>query len=117
MRRAVIHQDANENNVLVTSSTTETRLSGLIDFGDAGHTVLVAEPAIAAAYIALEKQDPLTAMATLVGAFHREHPLLDEELECVFDLALLRLATSVAVSSERAAAANANPYHLSLIHI
>ena len=112
LRHAVIHQDANENNLLVESSPAGTRLSGLIDFGDAGYSVLVAEPAIAAAYIAFDKRDPLTAMATLIAAFHREYPLTDEEFECVFDLALMRLASSVAVSSERAASRDADPYHL-----
>jgi 4-aminobutyrate aminotransferase-like enzyme/Ser/Thr protein kinase RdoA (MazF antagonist) len=112
LRKAVIHQDANENNLLVDVSPTQARLSGLIDFGDAGYTALVAEPAIAAAYISFDKQDPLTAMATLIAAFHRECPLTDEEFECLFDLALMRLATSVAVSSERASGPNPTPYHL-----
>ena len=112
LRRAVIHQDANENNILVQTSAAESRLSGLIDFGDAGYSVLVAEPAIAAAYIALGKSDPLTAMATQIAAFHGEYPLTDEEFDCIFDLALVRLATSVTVSSERAASVDADPYHL-----
>ncbi|MEM8709357.1 MAG: aminotransferase class III-fold pyridoxal phosphate-dependent enzyme [Planctomycetota bacterium] len=116
LRRAVIHQDANENNLLVRVSPAQARICGLIDFGDAGPSVLVAEPAIAAAYVAFDKKDPLTAMATLVAGFHAEYPLTPVEFECLFDLALMRLCVSVAVSSERAAVAAASgetgdPYH------
>lgn len=112
LRRSVIHQDANENNLLVEATPAGARVTGLIDFGDACHTALVCEPAIAAAYIAFAKADPLTAMAQLIAAFHAESPLTDEEFACVFDLARLRLAMSVAVSSERAAAKDVDPYHL-----
>ena len=52
-------------------------------------------------------------MAHVVAGFHAANPLTDEELASVFDLALLRLATSVAISSERAAAeGGASEYHL-----
>lgn len=112
LRTATVHQDANENNLLVKASAEGARMTGLIDFGDACHTALVCEPAIAAAYVALGKRDPLTAMAQLIAGFHAEFPLLDEEFACVFDLARLRLAMSVAVSSERAASEDVNPYHM-----
>ncbi|QDV05728.1 2,2-dialkylglycine decarboxylase [Planctomycetes bacterium Poly30] len=112
LRCAVVHQDANENNLLVEATTAGSRVTGLIDFGDACYTALVAEPAIAAAYVAFDKKDPLTAMARLVAGFHAEFPLTDEEFDCVFDLARLRLAMSVAVSSERAAGDDVDPYHL-----
>ena len=107
-----VHQDANENNVIVDQAASGARVSGLIDFGDATHTILAAEPAIAAAYAAFGKRDPLTAMGHVIAGYHAARPMADAEFEVVFDLALLRLAMSVTVSSARAASGHADSYHL-----
>ena len=113
LRASTVHQDGNDHNILVATDASLTpRAAGLIDFGDATRTATVAEPAIAAAYMALEKRDPLTAMADVVAGYHGAHPLDEDELAVLFELALLRLATSVAVSSARAAAGGASGYHL-----
>ena len=88
------------------------RLSGLIDFGDAARAPRVGEVAIAAAYAALGKRDPLSAMAHVVAGYHGACPLEDAELDVLFELALLRLGTSVAISSERAPEhGGENEYH------
>ncbi|MEM9380214.1 MAG: aminotransferase class III-fold pyridoxal phosphate-dependent enzyme [Planctomycetota bacterium] len=113
LRGQVLHQDANDHNVLVRVDPGGPVASGLIDLGDATHAPLVCEPAIAAAYAALGKRDPLSAMAHVVAGFHGALPLQDEEFDALFDLALLRLAVSVSVSSHRAASeTGATDYHL-----
>jgi Ser/Thr protein kinase RdoA (MazF antagonist) len=58
LRAQVIHNDANDWNVLVDNDNHE-KIAGLIDFGDAVHTVLIAEVAIACAYAALDTEDPM----------------------------------------------------------
>ena len=98
----LIHHDANDYNVLVQVTEGGVQLSGLIDFGDADFAPRVGEVAIAAAYAALGKRDPLSAMAHVVAGYHATAPLSDGEFAVVFELALLRLGTSVAISSERA---------------
>ena len=98
----LIHHDANDYNVLVEVPEGGIRLSGLIDFGDAAIAPRVGEVAIAAAYAALGKRDPLSAMAHVVAGYHAAAPLSDDEFAVLFELALLRLGTSVAISSERA---------------
>lgn len=111
--QGVVHQDANENNVIVEAVPGGARLAGLIDFGDATRTILSAEPAIACAYAAFGKEDPLTAMGHIVAGYHSIRPLTDLEFSVLFDLALLRLAMSVSVSSERAMLdGGATAYHL-----
>jgi Ser/Thr protein kinase RdoA (MazF antagonist) len=64
LRHGVIHNDANDYNVLVSGAREwPQRVAGVIDFGDALRTATVCEPAIAAAYALLGKSAPLTAAA------------------------------------------------------
>lgn len=107
-----VHQDANENNVIVDTSLPRPRVSGLIDFGDATHTVLCAEPAIAAAYAAFGKDDPLNAMAQVVAGYHEQRQLCDEEFDVLFGMSLARLAASVSIAAARVWAGRASDYHL-----
>ncbi|MCK8688347.1 phosphotransferase, partial [Pseudomonas umsongensis] len=49
LRTQVIHNDGNDWNILVDSGNHQ-KVSGIIDFGDAVHTILIAEVAITCAY-------------------------------------------------------------------
>ena len=61
---SVIHNDANDYNVLVEPDDKwRNRVSGVIDFGDMVFTYTVGEVAIACAYAMLNKADPLAAAA------------------------------------------------------
>ncbi len=108
LRASVIHNDANDWNVLVTDEGDA--IAGLIDFGDALHTALVAEMAVAAAYAILDADDPLGAVAHMLRGYHRELPLLAEEIDLLFDLIAMRLVTSVTISAERRPRIAGNPY-------
>ncbi|MCV9907581.1 aminotransferase class III-fold pyridoxal phosphate-dependent enzyme [Brucella sp. HL-2] len=109
LRAQVIHNDANDWNVLVDNKDNE-KIAGLIDFGDAVHTVLIAEVAIACAYSALDMEDPIGAAATLASGFHEKYPLKAEEIDLLFDLIAMRLVTSVTVSASRREKTDDNPY-------
>lgn len=95
LRHSVIHGDANDHNIVVGPDGA----IGMIDFGDLHHTVTVAEPAIAAAYAALGKADPLEAIAQLVRGYHETHPLTEPEIELLWALIETRLAVSVTNSA------------------
>ena len=116
LRRAVVHGDANDRNVLVGPGERDrplerfARVSGLLDYGDLVHTVLVAEPAVAAAYAAMAGEDPLGAVAQLVAGFHAEHPLEPAELEVLWDLVRARLAMSVCHAAVQAGDRPDDPY-------
>jgi hypothetical protein len=97
---AVVHGDVNDHNVLVAGEPL--RVSGLIDFGDAVHTARVCDPAIAAAYAMLAKDDPLATGAAVLRGYQREAPLGDDELSLVLDLVRLRMAVSVTLSAHEA---------------
>ena len=109
LRAQVVHNDANDWNVLVDQNRPE-RIAGLIDFGDALYSPLVAEVAVACAYAMLDTPDPIGAAARLAAGFHAEYPLLEEEADLLFDLIVMRLTMSVTLSSARRDKADANPY-------
>jgi Ser/Thr protein kinase RdoA (MazF antagonist) len=87
---SVIHGDGNDHNVIVDGDEV-----ALIDFGDLHYTATICELAIASAYVALNKKDPLIAISHLVAGYQ------PQEIEVLFPLILLRLAVSVVNSAHR----------------
>ena len=93
---SVIHNDANDYNVLVEPhGKWQNRVSGVIDFGDMVFTYTLGEVAIACAYAMLSKADPLAAAASIVAGYHQYRPLTKRELAVLFDLICMRLCMSV----------------------
>ena len=114
--RQFIHNDANDQNVLVRRAcpddpaSSELEVAGLIDFGDMVHSCALFEPAVAAAYVMLGKSEPLSAAARVVAGYHAEHPLADLELKLLYPCAVMRLCMSVAISAHQQAAEPENTY-------
>jgi len=100
LRRSVIYGDANDHNVLVSDPWPQPRkVAGVIDFGDIHHGLTASEPAIAAAYAILGKEDPLRAAAAIVAGYHGAFPLAELELSVLYALIGARLAVSVTNSA------------------
>jgi Ser/Thr protein kinase RdoA (MazF antagonist) len=97
LRRSAIHGDANDYNVLVDPE--RMTVSGLLDFGDMVYSCTVADLAIAVAYVVLDKAHPRAAANEVIKGYTGEFALLDEELEAVWPLALLRLAVSACMAA------------------
>jgi 4-aminobutyrate aminotransferase-like enzyme/Ser/Thr protein kinase RdoA (MazF antagonist) len=95
VRRSVIHGDANDHNVVVRNG----EIAGLIDFGDVHYGAPVCELAIACAYAAFGKDDPLAAIKHVVRGYNEAYPLTAFEHDCLFPLILTRLAVSVTNSA------------------
>ncbi len=111
LRRSVIHNDGNDHNVLVTDIRSRGgRVTGIVDFGDLVDTCTIFEIAICSAYAILDKPDPVFAAAQVIGGYHAEHPLLEAEMELLYDLVAMRLCTSVALSASRKTRVPGNPY-------
>ena len=97
---AVIHNDANDYNILVGSALNEpAAVTGLLDFGDVVYTARVCNAAICGAYLALHRSDPVDALCEVVRGYHRQCSLSETELEVFFTLACTRLAVSVCMSA------------------
>jgi Ser/Thr protein kinase RdoA (MazF antagonist) len=99
LRHGLIHNDANDHNVLVADDGTA--VSGLLDLGDAVWSVTVNELAVAAAYAALDAPDPDRVIALVRAGFEAARPLDADEAAVLVDLVALRLATSVALSAHQ----------------
>lgn len=110
LRTSVIHNDANDYNLLVQGAGYDARISGIIDFGDVLHTHTVVELAIGSTYAMLGKHDPLRAAAHMVRGYHGAYPLQVAELAVLYDLILARLCSSVLVSAFRSAIEPDNEY-------
>ncbi len=108
--QGIIHNDANDMNLLIDNKLHPTQVTGLIDFGDMVHSHVVNDLAIAAAYALMNQPDPLETLKTVVAGYHRVRPLADVELEVLFSLVALRLCVSVCNSAEAIAAAPENDY-------
>lgn len=98
LRKAVLHQDANDHNVLVHGSPTPA-ISGFIDFGDALYGPQINELAVALAYAGMDSDDPLSIFETVIGGYTSRFILLEPEIDVLPDLIFLRLAQSVCISS------------------
>jgi 4-aminobutyrate aminotransferase-like enzyme/Ser/Thr protein kinase RdoA (MazF antagonist) len=111
LRRSVIYGDANDHNVLVSDPWPQPRkIVGVIDFGDMHHGLTASEPAIAAAYAILGKEDPLSAATAVVAGYHGAFPLEEVELSVLYALIGARLAVSVTNSAHRKTLKPDDPY-------
>jgi Ser/Thr protein kinase RdoA (MazF antagonist) len=99
LRSSLIHNDANDHNVLVDEAGT--RVVGLLDLGDMCHTVTAHEAAVAAAYAMFHHPDPSEVLELLVRGFDVACPLAPAELDAMPDLVLARVGASVAISAHQ----------------
>ena len=111
LRASVLHQDANDNNVIVDTAEP-ARIAGLIDFGDMCFGRTVNELAITLAYALLDAPDLYAALRTIIAAYVAEFPLHEPEADVLYDLMRMRLAASVCISSRQARKHPENDYLL-----
>ncbi len=109
LRFSVIHNDANDYNILV-SEPPEQRVTAILDYGDMVHTATVCELAIALAYVMLAKREPIGAAAQVVAAYHETYPLTEPEIEALYTLAAARLCCSVCYAAKQTRDAPDNEY-------
>jgi 4-aminobutyrate aminotransferase-like enzyme/Ser/Thr protein kinase RdoA (MazF antagonist) len=102
LRCSVIHNDANDYNILVDGSASNARrVSAILDYGDVVHTATVCNLAVALAYVMLDKPDPISTVAPVVAAYHEIFPLTEAEVEVLYRLAVTRLCLSVCIAAKQ----------------
>ncbi len=95
LRKSIIHNDANDRNVLVQKG----KVSGIFDFGDLVYSALINEIAICLAY-GLEFRDNLLHWTSIfLSAYHKIFALKTEEVDILYYLIPARLCISVCNSS------------------
>ena len=112
LRKGINHNDANDNNVIVTDDNQDPRIYGLIDYGDAIYTHTVNELAITLAYSMMGKNDPLEAALPVIKGYHLEFALMEEELALLYVMIGTRLLISVTVAHLNSLEHPDNPYLL-----
>ncbi len=103
LRKSVIHNDANDFNVLAPRPLDPQASLKLLDFGDMVYSHTVNNVAICAAYAALGSDDPLAAIRDVVRGYHAAHPLTEDEMAVLFNLTCMRLCVSVCMAAKQQA--------------
>lgn len=109
LRKSIIHNDANEWNILVS----ENEVTGIIDFGDLAHSELISELAVAATYVAYDKESPLEWIEPVLSSYHAVFPLEEIEIAVLYYLIAARLCISVCSSAHSRQVDPNNTYALS----
>ena len=95
LEHGIIHADANDHNLLVTSHDGDLRLAGIIDFSDLLASPIIADLAIALAYLTLDRNDPVADATLIIRGYHSVRPLTALERELLPELATARVCGSV----------------------
>ena len=106
----VIHNDANDYNVMVVPSLEGARLSGLIDFGDAARGWRATEVAVAATYAMMGLPDPMEAACAIARGYSSVARLEEAECAVIVPLVALRACLSVCVQARQMADQPDNAY-------
>ena len=95
LRKQIIHNDANEWNVLVKNEG----ISGIIDFGDLAYSLLINELAVAITYACYDKENPLDWASIILKSYHSILPIEKKEIKVLYYLIAARLSISVCSSA------------------
>jgi 4-aminobutyrate aminotransferase-like enzyme/Ser/Thr protein kinase RdoA (MazF antagonist) len=99
LRKSTIHNDANDNNVLVNATFNDQKTIAIIDYGDAVYSQVINDLAVILAYSIMDCPQPLQAAIPTVTGYHEAFKLLDEELQMLYTLVAMRLVISVTKSA------------------
>jgi len=99
LRKAVVHNDANDNNVIVSEDLINPKVKAAIDYGDAIYTQIINDLAISCAYCIMGHNDPLEASLSIVSGYHSTFNLQEEELVHLYNAIAMRLVISVTKSA------------------
>ena len=99
LRKAVVHNDANDNNVIVTEDLLNPTVKAAIDYGDSVHTQIINDLAISCAYCIMHHNDPLEAAQPIIKGYYHSFPLEEQELEHLYNAIAMRLVISVTKSA------------------
>lgn len=97
--KSVVHNDANDNNLIVSSELIGPEVKAAIDYGDAIYTQIINDLAIACAYAIMHHNDPLQASLPIVKGYHSSFPLQETDLAHLYITIAMRLVVTVTKSA------------------
>tara|TARA_B110000046_G_scaffold178025_1_gene205485 strand:- start:98 stop:3127 length:3030 start_codon:yes stop_codon:yes gene_type:complete len=98
LRKSVIHNDANDNNIIVTEDLENPKVKSIIDFGDAIYSQIINDVAISCSYAIMEHSDPLNAAIPIISGYHASFTLEEKELKHLYNAIAMRLVISYTAS-------------------
>ncbi|RDD42493.1 Hydroxylysine kinase [Trichoplax sp. H2] len=101
LRTAVIHNDLNDDNLLIklNTHTNSYDIAGVIDFGDVDHTTLIFELAILIIHMMVTCNDnPIELAGHIISSYHSVLPLTKVEYNGLYMVALARLVQVIVLS-------------------
>ena len=99
LRKSVVHNDPNDNNIIVSDSLTNPEAIAAIDYGDAIYTQTINDLAILCAYGLMGHNDPLAASLDLIEGYHAAFQLQEDELKHLYNAIAMRLVIIVTRAS------------------
>ena len=99
LRKSIVHNDANDNNIVVSENIINPKVEAVIDFGDTIYTQIINDVAIVCAYAIMHYNDPLEAALPIVKGYHETFSLQEEELSYLYMAIAMRLVISVTKSA------------------
>ena len=95
LRKSVVHNDPNDNNIIVTQDILHPKAKAAIDYGDAIYTQTINDVAILCAYGVMRHTDVLDASLAFVKGYHSSFSLLEDELVHLYNAIAMRLVIIV----------------------
>ena len=99
LRKSIVHNDVNDNNVVVSNNLREPEVHAIIDFGDAIYTQTINDLAISIAYAIMGKPDVIGAAMSIIKGYNKAFIITEDELSVLYSLVAMRLVISVTKSA------------------
>jgi 4-aminobutyrate aminotransferase-like enzyme len=99
LRKSTIHNDANDNNIVVSHQLQNPTVEAIIDYGDSVYSQIINDLSVVLAYGIMDFEQPLAAAKAIISGYHQQFPLLDEELKVLYTTTAMRLVISVTKSA------------------
>jgi 4-aminobutyrate aminotransferase-like enzyme/Ser/Thr protein kinase RdoA (MazF antagonist) len=108
--KGVVHNDANDYNIIVSEALVNPKVIGIIDYGDACYTQIINDLAIACTYGIMHTEDPLQAALPIVASYHKAYELTEASLGHLHTAIGMRLSISLTKAAINKKEAPENTY-------
>ncbi|MBT6318497.1 MAG: aminotransferase class III-fold pyridoxal phosphate-dependent enzyme [Cryomorphaceae bacterium] len=98
LTKSIIHNDINDNNIIVSNDLLNPSVKSIIDFGDSVYTQTINDLAVTCSYGIMNVNDPLAACCEIISGYNNISSITDNELKLLYNLIAMRLVISVTKS-------------------
>ncbi len=98
LKKSIIHNDINDNNIIVSNERINPKIESIIDFGDSQYSQKINDLAIACSYGVMDLNDPLAGCCEIISGYNSLISINDNELSLLYNLIGMRLIISVTKS-------------------